>query len=71
MDDELFPGAKKATRYVEGWTGAELVEVERGPDSGSVWIASGDNVLPPLDKGDVRWLVGVLTAALDNWPQQG
>lgn len=66
---ELFPGVEVARRFVAG--DPRPVEVERGVDSGNLWLSNGDDVLPPLSEGDVRWLAGVLTAALDNWPKQG
>lgn len=66
---EVFPGVEVARRVTD--YDPRPIEVERGTDSGKLWLSNGDDTLPPLDKDDVRWLIGILVAALDNWPQQG
>lgn len=63
----LFPGVKFADRVLdEGRT----LHLCRG-DDGNVYVYCDTDEVADLNQDEVRWLVGLLSASLDNWPQQG
>lgn len=63
----LFTGVEFVERVL---TEGRQLHVCRGQD-GEVYVYCETDEVAALTQDEVRWLAGILTAALDNWPSQG